>query len=330
MAVANTNGTEATPMLTSNPLRQEHQVNGDNAHLFNPAAPTHPSDDARDLVAPWARQRAVELTLRLQTTLEVEQLVEFFSEELRGHLGHSCLYYTNDRLALEVKVGRRAPHSCAYNLLVGNQPLGELVFCRHKRFSAEDQATIEYLLGCLIYPLRNALMYFEALETANRDPLTGTGNRMAFESQFDREITLASRHGTPFSLMIIDVDHFKRVNDRYGHLSGDCVLRDIASIIQRCIRTSDLLFRYGGEEFVLLLSNTECRGAHRLAERIRKAVEKERFDYLANDARVSVSIGGACLTEGETGNQLFQRADAALYSAKAAGRNRVEFSSADG
>ena len=166
-------------------------------------------------------------------------------------------------------------------------------------------------------------MYREALQAAARDPLTGLNNRFGLESVLDREIDLARRHETALSVLMIDADAFKAINDNYGHLVGDTALRTLADVIVRCMRDSDMVFRYGGEEFVVVLSNTAQPGAQNLAERIRGTTEQTAVAVERTKFNVTVSIGVATLAAGETQGVLLTRADQALYTAKRNGRNRV-------
>lgn len=164
---------------------------------------------------------------------------------------------------------------------------------------------------------------------ANTDPLTGIHNHGYFTRRLDEEVERALRYGSDLSSIMIDIDRFKSVNDRYGHLKGDQVLRDIAHIIQRSIRKIDIGARYGGEEFVVLLPETNLAGGYLQAERIRREVKAHYFDAI-DGGRVTVSCGVACLSRGDgpaderfTPDRLIGSADNALYAAKRAGRDRT-------
>lgn len=160
--------------------------------------------------------------------------------------------------------------------------------------------------------LRNA-------ELALTDALTGLGNRRAGEEALVREVSRAQRARSPLSLLLIDVDHFKRVNDVHGHATGDRVLRAVAATLAAASRASDLAFRWGGEEFLVLLADTPLRGAVECAERIRLHVAALESDGV----RVTVSAGAAELGEDEIIETTMRRADERLFAAKAGGRNRV-------
>jgi diguanylate cyclase (GGDEF)-like protein len=262
------------------------------------------------------------LTTALQTTLDLEQLLRIFSETAQETIPHQGLTYRNDENRFVVAVGHTGRHHCSYRLNLLGTELGEVALSRSRRFSEQDLAQVEYLLCALVYPLRNALHYREAVNAAHRDPLTGISNRAALEQHLTRETALARRHHTPLSLIVIDIDWFKKVNDRHGHAVGDTVLRSVAQVIQKGLREGDLLFRYGGEEFVILLNNTAQDGAVQVAERIRAAVAATPCHCEGRDIGVTVSLGVATLAE-ENGSALFDRADHALYQAKNQGRNRV-------
>ncbi len=166
---------------------------------------------------------------------------------------------------------------------------------------------------------------------SRRESLTGCFNRRAFYELFPREVERAHRLGHGVSLVFLDIDHFKIINDRHGHEVGDRVLQQLAARLQATVRETDLLFRWGGEEFVILLAHTSGDDAPVLAERIRAAVAERPFleGELNSPVRVTVSVG----TAGESDypidpDSLLARADGACYRAKERGRNRVEAAAA--
>ena len=190
-------------------------------------------------------------------------------------------------------------------------------------FRSRELDRIENSIGCLMPALRNALQYLNAMQTATRDALTGVGNRIALEITADREIAIARRTNQPTTILVLDIDHFKRINDRYGHNAGDRVLIETARQLRENCRESDSIFRFGGEEFVVLLSQTDENSAFVIAERIRTAVAAMNTQYQQTGIHVTASIGIACLNRSEGLHAWFDRADRALYLAKQAGRNRV-------
>jgi two-component system cell cycle response regulator len=162
-------------------------------------------------------------------------------------------------------------------------------------------------------------------ELSFTDPLTGALNRRAFDDSLRREVSRARRYGLVLSLVIVDLDHFKRINDTFGHPAGDEILKAFVKRLEQGLRESDLLHRYGGEEFAILLPHTGEAGARELAERLLASIAKEPFVVGRHDLRVTASAGLAWLAGPELDHlDLVDLADRALYLAKQRGRNRVE------
>jgi diguanylate cyclase (GGDEF)-like protein len=157
------------------------------------------------------------------------------------------------------------------------------------------------------------------------DSLTAVANRRAYEFELARRISQWERDGSPLILVLIDIDYFKKFNDRYGHTAGDVVLQGVAQTLQETIRKADLVARYGGEEFAIILPGISFEEAKDVSERIRRLVEAQRVSYESLVLRVTVSVGFAQLLPGEDGSSLTKRTDAALYSSKEAGRNCVHY-----
>lgn len=266
----------------------------------------------------------LQMTQSLQTTLDIPLLLDLFQQQTERNVPLDGLEYEPTTPGLAQRRGERARHTARYTLKLGDLDLGNLVFRRRTKFTEDEIAIIEKLLCCLLYPLRNALLYHDALALAQKDALTGICNRSAFDDALRAEVSLARRHGTPLSLVLFDIDHFKQVNDTYGHTQGDNAIRAVVRCAQQCARNTDLLFRYGGEEFVMILRNTTTAGAYLLADRIRRKVEKLECQGERKPVVMTISAGIASLTDDESAEQLFERADRALYAAKHAGRNRVQ------
>jgi two-component system cell cycle response regulator len=161
--------------------------------------------------------------------------------------------------------------------------------------------------------------------SAVQDPLTGLHNRRHFDARLKAEFAFASRHQTPLSVLLIDIDHFKKVNDTYGHPGGDAALRVLGDRLQRTVRTEDIVARYGGEEFGVIARGIESAGAMLLAERVRSTVEKISIAH--DDKTITFTISVGVVTQSrervfDTPAAVLKAADDALYQAKAAGRNR--------
>lgn len=176
--------------------------------------------------------------------------------------------------------------------------------------------SISYLIGELFEALN-------AMETG-RDALTRALNRRFLPSILGREVSYANQNGSPLAILLLDVDHFKSVNDTYGHQAGDTVLRQVAQVIMEVVRPSDFVFRYGGEEFLIVLAETPVQDAERIADRIRHAVGQRQLEVGGEaQLRISVSVGVAGHTGHPDQSYIIKSADGALYQAKAAGRNTV-------
>ncbi|HLU49001.1 MAG TPA: GGDEF domain-containing protein, partial [Planctomycetota bacterium] len=151
-------------------------------------------------------------------------------------------------------------------------------------------------------------------------------NRNFFMTRLETEVRRATRHDRPLSLLFIDVDHFKQVNDRYGHLQGDFVLRELGALFLRSLRQTDYLCRYGGDEFIVVLPETSKETASTTAEKILRAVREHHFRDLEEPDRaipVTVSVGVGALKPGQTAEDLLQSSDEALYRAKDEGRDQI-------
>jgi diguanylate cyclase (GGDEF)-like protein len=264
-----------------------------------------------------------QLSLRLQTSLEAERILELFYSEVQRLVPLGAVSYQLASCDLRLDLGERGNHSAGYRLSHDGEFLGELTFRRNQRFSEDELAQLESLLASLLFPLRNALLYRAAVQSALRDPLTNTGNRIAMQQTLKREVEIARRTLQPLSVLMVDIDHFKRINDSHGHLVGDQALKSVASALKDSLRNIDMVFRYGGEEFMVLLSSTNREAASMVGERLRMAVLGIQYLVENRAIELSVSLGCATLLPGESMESLLRRADNALYVSKGDGRNRL-------
>jgi diguanylate cyclase (GGDEF)-like protein len=187
---------------------------------------------------------------------------------------------------------------------------------------------LSYLLLLVALPpvilLQRSLMHQQLAAAARTDPKTGLLNATAWQREADAEVARAQRTNSPLALLLVDVDHFKRVNDSHGHLIGDEVLRALATELRQQVRESDVVGRFGGEEFTVLLPGTDADGAESIAERLRTSAAN--LNISAADARINVTVSIGVAVLGQHGNDLFEllaAADVALYRAKDAGRDQV-------
>ncbi len=163
-----------------------------------------------------------------------------------------------------------------------------------------------------------------AQERAMTDALSGMLNRYGLQRVLTHEHAEARRYTRPLSCLMVDLDNFKTINDTFGHMAGDVALKQVAGILNEIVRRSDMVSRYGGDEFLVLLPETDLEGAEALAEKIRAAASSRKFGDGSPHFQVTLSIGAATLADDESGNDMIARADMALYAAKEQGRDRVE------
>lgn len=295
------------------PPSQSNAIDFDSAKLQRLGFGQQPPILERPVSLAQLRQQ---LNLQLQTSLEPQRILGLFYREIQRLVPLDALIYQHKSSDLRLEFGQRGHHSISYSLSHEGEHLGELTFRRNQRFSEQEQANLESLLAALLYPMRNTLLYRAATQSALRDPLTDTGNRIAMDQTLQREIELARRHMQPLSLLMLDIDHFKRVNDTHGHGAGDDVLKAVAASIKNQLRNVDMVFRYGGEEFLILLSNTSREAAALVGERLRCAAQAEDYPADGRTVELTVSLGCSTLLPGESAESLLRRADSALYVAK--------------
>lgn len=221
--------------------------------------------------------------------------------------------------------------SSAWNHTCSVEPLESVAIC-----ADGSQRTLRAHLAChhglniitLVDITDQKHLQGQLLELASTDSLTGLSNRRAFFASMEQILALSSRHLRPVTIMLADIDHFKDVNDTYGHQAGDAVLRHVADLIRKTLRTSDIAARVGGEEFALLLPETGRAGAFRMADRLRLAIAGNTCIHRNHAIPITISFGLACLEAHDSGDapscdEFLRAADAALYESKRAGRNRV-------
>ncbi len=228
--------------------------------------------------------------------------------------------------------GERPPEPSSFlsiPLLYKEEVFGVMNFGRRgvSSFTYQDVKMLSLIAGQVVLAIANARLYTRTRELSVKDELTGINNRRYFQSMLQMEWKRALRFHRSLSIIMIDVDHFKAYNDTFGHLQGDQVLKQIGTLLKKNLREVDTVARFGGEEFVLLLPDTDKRGAIAVAEKVRLLVESHRFlsDGYRETRSISISAGIASYPDDvEEMDDLIDHADIALYRAKESGRNRIE------
>jgi len=210
-------------------------------------------------------------------------------------------------------------------LIIEDRAMGVVLFLSEKEnaFTTYDRHVLSILCNHVAISIAEAQAHAQVERLAITDGLTGVYNHRRFQERLQEEFVRNARHPEPFSILMIDIDYFKKINDTFGHPAGDAVLKVIAKLLAKMVRKLDVVARYGGEEFVVLLLKTDAMQAWQMAERIRKAIESAPIDWQGQKIDVTVSIGVASQPEDATQREeLIGCADKALYSSKRSGRNR--------
>jgi diguanylate cyclase (GGDEF)-like protein len=211
-------------------------------------------------------------------------------------------------------------------LVVREEPIGTLIIAAKasSAFGPSVRETLQALANQLAVAMANARAVRQLEEMATTDGLTGCLNKRAFLDQMEQKLMAAQRFGRKLSVIVTDLDHFKAVNDTYGHAAGDRVLQELGRVLKRVKRETDLVARFGGEEFCVLCEETDARGAQLLAERVREELENTELQTELGPLRVTASLGVATFPDhASTAADLFVQGDKALYEAKNSGRNQV-------
>ncbi len=267
--------------------------------------------------------KILQLTDLLSRHLDLEDIFKVFSIETGSLVPHNSYRYVSELHKARVKFGKLNRHSLHYHLTIEQMDLGEFTIYRKEPFSTNEVCQFEELLCSLVYPLKNALMYLIAIHSAYKDPLTNINNRAAMDKLLPREVRLAKRHDQRLAMMIMDLDGFKTINDSCGHDAGDRLLKKVAEVVMSRLRDTDMLFRYGGDEFVAALPLTDMQGAIDVADRILVGIKDMDLDGFDDFTEVGMSIGLSMLHAGDDFNRFFKRVDKALYQAKNTGKHKV-------
>lgn len=258
---------------------------------------------------------------KLLTTIDLSRLSEVYFQQLqiRLRLDGLKIQFADQSISL----GSWHPNSKSKTLscLRNGQVFAAIHYGLSRTLANGDWQILQQMHLYFSNPLNNALEHHKIKQFAMKDFLTSLGNRASYDEAVGRLISQAERHHSPFGLLVLDLDNFKQVNDQYGHHDGDKVLIAFTQTLTHCLRDSDFAFRFGGDEFCCLLTDTHAPTIQLIAERINAAVA---MDSLLQKHGVSCSIGSTVYQNHDTSSTLFSRADAALYQAKQNGRNCIK------
>jgi diguanylate cyclase (GGDEF)-like protein len=288
-----------------------------NCILFCPTA----SQD-QSVVYEWHHQAEPPLAEHFSTTLGMKFMHRVMTSDIPQDLS-SAVIGRQDRSFLS-KLGLSS--GLMIPLTLQNRVLGAILLkdsTSDRPWNVDDSTLLDSLSSMLSIAIENAQLHHECEVQAVTDPLTGITNRHHFNEMFVQELARAKRYGTPLSLVMLDLDHLQKINDSYGHQTGDKAIQNIAQVLQRSSRSIDLAARYGGEEFCLLLPNTNLDEAKLAAHRLRQLICSQHING-SGSQNLTASIGVAAFpVHAASCDELFTKADAAMYHAKKAGRNRV-------
>jgi diguanylate cyclase len=258
------------------------------------------------LISRWRRAAVVGTASRSRRELKRAQAVAADLEKIAQTVRQSLAEYHTSISKFKDRVGRLSDrgHDAAWKEL-----------CQETEGVLRPTLRLATQIASAYDEIRQQSANLMTFTEVRTDPLTGLNNRRGLDDTLATQFALMNRYHSHFSVAMLDVDHFKLVNDREGHLSGDRVLQELSHLLEECVRETDLVARYGGEEFVVVMPQTDLAGACMLTERVRLEV--------ANQLAITVSGGVAAAGDSDTTESLLGHADTALYSAKAAGRNRI-------
>ncbi|MBN1870886.1 MAG: GGDEF domain-containing protein [Candidatus Omnitrophica bacterium] len=261
-----------------------------------------------------------EITKEIAQSLNEQEAFEIFKKKLHTHVDFKECRFLEPRSG-EAKDLRKKEDFFVFTLQSKKQRIGYLVI---EGLSEKDKEKVMILGHQFALALRRVLLYQEIERIAITDSLTEVHTRRYITERFKEELSRSKARNIKLSFLMIDVDYFKRYNDQYGHLTGDQILRETGFLINENIREIDIAGRYGGEEFCVILPDTDQQGAQNAAERIRKAIENAVIKAYDAAVKVTVSIGTATYPDaGQKMEELIDKADWALYRAKKQGRNKV-------
>ncbi len=268
------------------------------------------------------QMRLLEISSMLHRKLDLPLLLECFFTECQSFLSFEGLSFTVANSHETIMVGDNRQHLKHYPIQLAGESLGQLTVHTAQVLSPKDQRQMDRLILSIEYPLKNALDYRVAERATLVDPSTGIFNRKALERELPREMLISKRSEIPLSLLILDLDHFHRINESHGYAVGDELIQEVANTLNNNLREADVIFRLEPDSFAVILGETDFDGALTVSERLRTSIDT---CYRYNNIQLlqNASAGVTEMSEADTASSLIERAQAALIQAKRAGRNRI-------
>jgi diguanylate cyclase (GGDEF)-like protein len=264
------------------------------------------------------------LVLKLQTTLNINQIIETFFNSLKSNMPTCGIEYEYPLLYKHIIYGLKTNSSYSYLIEVDNETWGNIVIYYEEDITRDEKITLDEFVSAVIFPLRNAIQHENAIIVAANESYLGLPNWSLLQSQITREAKLAFRQNQTLSILLIDIDRFINLKKNNGLLFGDIVIRHVHETLQSILRNTDILYRFGYDQFSLILSNTNVSDATKIAERIRTSVaDHELLNDNDKKVRMTISIGITELDHKDSVDTLYERAYNALKLAKKSGRNQV-------
>ena len=258
-------------------------------------------------------QRNLALVKQLQTSLDLKKIIDIFAIEVAKYIDFSGLYFKHHDVRATARGSRQAKNERQFELKLNGKFIGILTYAINSPISMTNYKILSELHELLINPINNAICYHQAMQLAMQDSLTGLGNRRSFDEQITRTMAQATRRHTRVGLILADLNKFKAINDTHGHAVGDKVLVHFANALRASVRNSDTIFRFGGDEFALIVEDAVENSLSMIESRIKHAIE---HDALLSKYNVSTSLGRTFMTRADNAESFFNRADNALYAKK--------------
>ncbi|NTS76094.1 GGDEF domain-containing protein [Catenovulum sp. SM1970] len=295
----------------------------DNLHCYNFIEPssTKPNLSVARLTGDF-QPNFNHLVEQLQTSLKIPHILQIFADEAAKFVRLTGIQFQSDENSYTNSEYTNGSTQYFSDLNQDHHDLGYITYHSNTVFSTADIQILKTLQQKLFYPLKNALVVLQLQKQALKDHLTQLGNRAHFDDILEKAISRTLRNNQDLTILLLDLDNFKRANDTFGHSEGDKVLIEFANEINHAIRNTDFAFRFGGDEFAIILEGANELVARRVAKQIKANIASNEQ---IKKAQVSTSIGYTCWQTTDTASSFFNRADGALYQAKNEGRNCLRY-----